>query len=156
MLISPLIAWATHHKTELQLYKSQVNSINDSFLIQRGQCTGQFFIDGHRDYPNLRDFWLNYCLGSYSIALIGKSGTTVTLFANNNYSDQFGFLVIRKIDNTRVWILDLNEYEPGQWQRVKGIQGYGDYEVYYHFVDGQAFSESISSVKWGKWWDYLN
>ena len=152
LLVYPLSAWSTNHKTELQLYTSQVNSDNDSSLSP-GTCSGQFFIDGGRDYPNLRDFWLHFCRKSYSIALIGPSETTVTLFANNNYSDQFGFLIIRKIDKTRIWVLDLNKYKPGEWQKVKGMDGYGDFEVYYHFVEGLSFSENISSVKWGNWWE---
>jgi len=106
-------------------------------LYQLGRCSGHVFIEGGRDYRNLLDFRLNFYLKSHSLALISSEGSTVTLFANNNYSDQFDFLITRKIDNTRVWILDLNEFKPGQCQQVEDMEGYADFEVCYYFVMGK-------------------
>ena len=74
-----------------------------------------------------------------------------TVFANIfNETDQ-GYLILRKTDDRKVWVIYLDSFEPGTWTHIDSKdKSYGSYDIYYH--EGWHFERHISSVKWGKWW----
>ena len=77
--------------------------------------------------------------------------TTVTLFSNLFLVTDRGYLVLRKTDDRKVWIIYLESFKPRIWFHVEPEdKRYGSYDIYYH--EGWHFERNISSVKWGKWW----
>ncbi len=102
------------------------------------------------DRPSISDFYLYYGMNRYTATLEGKTGETVTLFAQPDFGKKAGYLIIRKLDDRPVWLLDLAGFPPDTWHRVPAQGRYGAYEVYFH--PAPDFDKNIASVKWGRWW----
>ena len=113
-------------------------------------CDGLYDVEGGRDVPDMRNFRLFACEGRYTFTLAGKKGTTLTLFGKFKYQKENGFMVIKKSDNRKLWVLNLDDIQRGQWVSVPASRDTGAYEVY--FKGTQQFSQGVSSVKWGQWW----
>jgi len=112
-----------------------------------GSCEGWFTVPDGKDVPDLRDFQYYFCEGFYSFHLDGSAGTEVTLFGEFFFGKGQGFLSLKKMDDRRVWILDLEKFPPNRWTSVETSPDTGAYEVYYH--PAPAFEKNISSIKWG-------
>ncbi len=114
-------------------------------------CEGRLKLASGKDLNDLRSFNYYFCTGVYSIILDGPPGATVTLFADFDYGRDTGFLVIRKKDKNRVWISELEGFPKRKWHSLNATEDNGAYQVFYR--EGPKFSQSISSVRWGKWWE---
>jgi hypothetical protein len=97
---------------------------------------------------DFRDFW---CQGRYTVTLEGEKGKTVTLFGHFDYRKDRGYMVLRKTDDRKVWLIDLDHIPGGKWIQRPATHDSGGVEIFFHSVP--QFSQNISSVKWGKWWD---
>ncbi len=153
-LLIPSSVLASKEKVELTLYKNPVFADPFNFYPTRSRCNGLFSVDGGKNYSTLRDFVYFFCNGGYTFTLDGPANTTVTLFGNPDYRVDWGYLIVRKTNDKRIWLKDLNYLKQDGWQTVNGENGYGDYQYYYKA--SPSFSEKIASVKWGKWWNSLN
>lgn len=153
-LFVPSLVFASKDKVELTLYKAPFFADVSNFYPIRSACNGLFSVDGNKNYSTLSDFVYFYCNGGYTFTLDGPANTTVTLFGNPDYRIDWGYLIVRKTNDKRIWLNDLNTLKQGAWQTVEGEEGYGDYQYYYK--GSPAFSEKIASVKWGQWWNNLN
>ncbi len=148
------IASAGTIKEELTLYKDPLYE----FVSPRdrgGSCEGLFFLKGDKNNPDLRsNFQYFHCEGSYTLTLDGPKDKLVTLFGGFNYGKKDGFLILRKADNKKVWILDLMDFPSGRWISVPPQEGpdgeYGAYEIFYS--PSPIFDQKVSSLKWGQWW----
>ena len=97
------------------------------------------------------DFPYYFCEGSYSLTLEGPADTTITLFASFAHITSWGYIVLRKTDDLKVWVIDLESFKPGIWSHIEPKdKRYGGYDIFYR--EGWNFERNISSVKWGKWW----
>ena len=114
-------------------------------------CEGSMKLASGKDVDDLRGFDYYFCSGIYSIILDGPAGATVTLFADFQYRPESGYLVIRKKDDKRVWISELAAFGKMNWQTVNATQDIGAFQVFYR--EGPQFAQSVSSVRWGKWWE---
>ena len=117
---------------------------------QSSMCDGLYDVEGGRDVPNISSFRYFDCEGRYTFTLSGKKGTTVSLFGKFNHQKENGFMVIVKSDNRKLWVINLDDIQRGKWVSVPASRDTGAYEVY--FKGTQQFSQHISSVKWGQWW----
>ena len=143
---SPLISSAG----ELALFKESITEEGTRHPFSDG-CSGIFYVKQGENIPDMRDFHDYSCEGVYSLTLEGSSNATVTLFANLFHITDRGYLVLRKTDDRKVWIIYLESFKPGTWFHVDPAdKRYGSYDIYYH--EGWHFERYISSVKWGKWW----
>lgn len=132
---------------DLILYKQALVD----FYVRAEVCDSLFKVDRDEDIPSIgRDFRDYWCQGRYTVILYGPPGTTVTLFGQFDYGTELGYLIIKKTDNQKVWLLELNFFPKNQWHRVEARRASGAYDVYFHPI--ADFDERISSVKWGTWW----
>jgi hypothetical protein len=134
---------------ELNLWKY------DPFLYGPcGFCSDFVRFKANKDRSDFTDFNLHTQTGYYSAVLYGPENTTMTLFGEQNYATEKGFLIIVKKDDTVVQIEDLDEFTPGKWIDVKEQTGWsGAYSVFYQPYP--LFKNNVRSGKWGKWWDSL-
>jgi len=115
------------------------------------ECSGIFYVKQDANVQDMSDFQDYSCEGIYSLTLEGPINTTVTLFGNFFYITDRGYLILRKTDDRKVWVISLESFKPGTWFHVDSKdKRYGSYDIYYH--EGWHFERNISSVKWGKWW----
>jgi hypothetical protein len=154
ILFVPSLVFAGKEKVELTLYKVPLFEEPFNFYSTRTGCNSLYSVDGGKNYTTLSDFVYFYCDGGYTFTLDGPANTTVTLFGNPDYRVDWGYLIVRKTNDKRIWLKDLNSLKKGGWQTVEGEGGYGDYQYYYK--KSPAFIEKIASVKWGQWWNSLN
>jgi hypothetical protein len=117
---------------------------------RQSNCDGLYEVEAGNDVADLRDFSLYFCEGRYSLTLDGEKGSTLTLFGQFNYKQEAGFMVIVKNDNRKIWLINLEDIPSGKWVEVEANRDYGAYTAYYKTVS--RFSQNISSVKWGQWW----
>jgi hypothetical protein len=113
-------------------------------------CEGLYDVAAGKDVPDMRDFPDFFCDGRYTFTLAGKKGATTTLFGKFNYQKENGFMVIVKSDNRKLWVINLDSIPRGKWVNVAASRDTGAYEVY--FKGTPQFSQGVSSVKWGQWW----
>lgn len=91
--------------------------------------------------------------GRLTATLTGPAGTSVTLFANFNYGQDKGYIVIRKTDGRLIWLRDLMDFPDSKWKTAEADSESGGYEVFYKA--GPAFDSNVASLKWGQWWAAL-
>ncbi|MFQ5450571.1 MAG: hypothetical protein ACE5E9_08060 [Nitrospinaceae bacterium] len=114
-------------------------------------CDELWSFDAGKDVADLREEYPCYNrTGKYTLTLSGPPGTTVTLFGEFNYGKGRGYLIIKKMDDQPVWILDLEPSQKAKWFQSPAERTSGAYEAYYH--PAPIFREHVSSFKWGKWW----
>jgi hypothetical protein len=113
-------------------------------------CDELMYIDTGRDVSDMRNFPCYFRTGKYTFTLSGPSGTTVTLFGKNSFSEERGYLIVRKKDDKPVWVLHLEDYPAGEWFISGASRDSGAYEVFYKAEP--IFSQNVSSIKWGQWW----
>jgi hypothetical protein len=132
--------------------KLVLDKIRLDIHIGRGDssCGGLMNIDSGKDIPDMRVFNCYHSSGKYTMTLAGPPGTTVTLFENFSYGKERGYLIIRKIDDRQVWLLDLEDFPSDRWSQVEAERQSGAYEAFYHATP--IFNQQISSIKWGTWW----
>lgn len=136
---------------ELVLFKE---SITDVFARHPfgSECSGLYPVKRGKNVPDLRDFQYYFCEGIYSLTLEGPPQTTVTLFGSFFHRTGEGYLILRKADDRKVWIIDLEQFQSGKWIHVDPEDNrYGSYDVFYR--EAPNFERNLSSVKWGPWWD---
>jgi hypothetical protein len=113
-------------------------------------CDGLYDVASGKDVPDMRNFPYFDCEGRYTLTLAGQKGTTVSLFGKFKYQKENGFMVIVKSDNRKLWVINLDSIPRGKWVSVAASRDTGAYEVY--FKGTPQFSQGVSSVKWGQWW----
>lgn len=113
-------------------------------------CDGLYDVKAGKNVPDLRDFRLYFCEGRYTMTLKGKKGTTVSLFGQFKYKKKAGFMVVVKKDDRKIWLDSLEDFPSGKWVDVKANRDTGAYKFYYK--SKSRFSENISSINWGQWW----
>lgn len=144
-------AFAVEQRGELILYKEPLFELEDN---RRMVCQGLYDVESGKNVADMRDFRHYWCQGRYTVTLDGEKGRTVTLFGQVDYQKKRGFLVIRKTDDRKVWLIDLDLIKDGEWITHPANDDSGGAELFFHGVP--QFSQNISSVKWGKWWDGQN
>lgn len=113
-------------------------------------CTEMYDVKQGRNVADMREFRNFHCQGRYEMTLRGEKGRTVTLYAQFNFGKKGGFLVVRKTDDRKVWINDMENLPSGRWTTVSANHQSGGYEGFYS--DASGFDQNISSIKWGRWW----
>jgi len=137
-------------KQELMLSKEQLFDTGPAIDHQR-DCHTLFYVDSGKDIADMRRDFRNYfCEGMYTLTLDGPPGTTLTLFGSFNFSQERGYLVLRKKDNRKIWLLELEEYPGNRWSTTAESAQSGAYEAFY--FPAPNFRRNVSSVKWGQWW----
>ncbi len=145
LLAGPL--QAVEQRGALVLNKIPIFEFEDP---RKNVCIAMYDVEDGRDVPDMREFRDFLCQGRYEMTLRGKKGRTVTLYAQFNFGQNSGFLVVRKADGQQVWIHDLENLPAGQWITVKGNPQSGGYQAFYS--KGALFDQNLSSIKWGTWW----
>lgn len=142
---------ASEQRGALVLNKIPIYEFEDARKLG---CTELYDVKYDRNVADVRRDSLNnrnaFCQGRYEMTLRGNKGRTVTLYAQFNYGQESGFLVVRKMDDKMIWIHDLEDLPPGQWTTVPASRQTGGYEAFYH--SGSGFDQNLSSIKWGQWW----
>ena len=138
---------ASEQRGELVLNKIPIYEFEDA---KRLGCTEIYDVRYGRDVADMREFRNYHCQGRYEMQVRGEKGRTVTLYAQFNFGQGNGFLVVRKTDDQLVWIYDLEDLRPGQWTTVPASRQSGGYEAFYH--GGSGFDQNLSSIKWDQWW----
>lgn len=141
-------SFALEQRGELILYKQPLFELEDN---RKMVCQGLYDVRSGQDVADMRDFRDYWCQGRYTVTLEGEKGKTVTLFGQVGHKKQRGFMVIRKTDDRRVWLIDLDLFPGGKWIDRPANEDSGGAEIFFH--KAPQFSQNISSVKWGKWWD---
>lgn len=131
---------------ELNLWK------HDPFFYGScGHCGDFVRFKENKDRADFSDFNLYNQTGYYSVVLYGPENSTMTLFGEQNYQTDQGYLIIVKKDDTVVQIENLEEFTPGKWINVKADKGEsGAYSVFYKPFP--QFKNNVKSGKWGEWW----
>ncbi len=137
----------------------QVSEQRGSFVLykeplysgrRQSACDGLYRPEAGKNVPDMRDFQYYACEGRYTLTLSGKKGTTLSLFGRFKYQKEEGFMVIVKNDDQKIWVINLNDIPSGRWIKVEAGSQTGSYAVF--FQKASQFDQSISSVKWGQWW----
>ena len=113
-------------------------------------CEVVYDVKTEENVSDMRDFRNFFCEGRYTLTLDGEKGTTVSLFGKFKYKKEAGFMVVVKNDDRKIWLINFEDISPGKWVNVKAKRDSGAYSVYYK--SKALFSQNISSIKWGKWW----
>jgi len=139
-------------KQELMLSKEQLLDSNTVILgDDRCETAPLYYVDSGEDVADMRrDYPYYFCQGMYTLTLDGPPGTTLTLFGSFSYNQERGYLVLRKRDDQKIWLLALDEFQNDKWSIIETNSKSGAYDAYYH--PAPNFRRNISSVKWGEWW----
>ena len=140
---------ASEQRGELVLNKIPIYEFEDARKLG---CTEIYDVRYGRDVADMRGFPNRnaFCQGRYEMTVRGDKGRTVTLYAQFNFGQEGGFLVVRKTDDQLVWIHDLEDMPAGQWTTIPASRQSGGYEAFYH--QGSGFDQNLSSIKWDQWW----
>jgi len=138
-------------KQELMLSKEQQFDAGPAIDGHYRDCEALFYVDSGKDVADMRrDFRNYYCEGMYTLTLDGPAGATVTLFGSYNFGQERGYLVLRKKDDRKIWLLELEDHPINQWSAVEANAQSGAYEAFYY--PAPNFRRNVSSVKWDQWW----
>jgi hypothetical protein len=110
-------------------------------------CNQLIIIGEGRDVPDMREEQCGYNDGKFSVTLSGPPGTTVTFYGKYGFKKGNGFLTIKKIDDQKLWLLDLTAFPAGQWSTSEANDNSGAFEAFYS--SSPLFEQSVYSVKWG-------
>lgn len=139
---------------EGQLYLFKDQTFDSSPILQgvdpHGDCDQLFKVSPDKDVADMRDFDYYFCEGMYTLRLDGPKGMMVTLFGNFFFNKEEGFLVLKKLDDQLLWLLDLEDFPSGKWVNVAANKDSGAFAVYYY--PAANFRKKISSLRWGQWW----
>ena len=138
-------------KQELMLSKEQQFDTGPAIDGHHRDCEALFYVDSGKDIADMRRDFRNYfCEGMYTLTLDGPKGATVTLFGSFNFGQERGYLVLRKKDDRKIWLLELEEHPANRWSTTKANAQSGAYEAFYY--PAPNFRRNVSSVKWDPWW----
>jgi len=138
-------------KQELMLSKEQLFDTGPAIDDHHRDCDALFYVDSGKDIADMRRGFRNYfCEGMYTLTLDGPPGTTVTLFGSYYFGQERGYLILRKKDDRKIWLLELEEYPGNRWSTTQADAQSGAYEAFYY--PAPNFRRNVSSVKWGQWW----
>jgi hypothetical protein len=140
-------AQAVEQRGALVLNKIPLYEFEDARQLS---CTEMYDVKQGRNVADMREYRNYFCQGRYEMTLRGEKGRTVTLYAQFNFGQKGGFLVVRKMDDRLIWIPDLENLPAGRWTTIPASRQSGSYEAFYRKAWG--FDQNISSVKWGQWW----
>jgi hypothetical protein len=141
--------YAYEQRGALVLFKIPIYEFEDARKLG---CTELYDVKFGENVSDMRGFPNRnaFCQGRYEMTVRGEKGRTVTLYAQFNFGQEGGFLVVKKTDDKMVWIADLEYLPPGKWTTVPATRQSGGYEAFYH--NGSGFDQNLSSIKWGQWW----
>ncbi len=114
-----------------------------------GHCADLITIKNNKNWADFIHYDLSASDGYFTANLNGPAGTSVTLYGLEDFKENQGYLIIIKKDDSAIEIEDFTAFAPGQWTEID--KEAGSYSVYYQ--PHQNFKSSVSSVKWGKWWN---
>ena len=117
---------------------------------KRSGCEVVYDVKTGENVSDMRDFRNYFCEGRYTLTLDGGKGTTISLFGKFKYKKEAGFMVVVKNDDRKIWLINFEDIAPEKWVNVEAKRDSGAYSVYYK--SKALFSQNISSVKWGQWW----
>ena len=138
-------------KQELMLSKEILFDSGPAIDSHHRDCEALFYVDSGKDVADMRrDFRNYYCEGMYTLTLDGPAGATVTLFGSYNFGQERGYLVLRKKDDRKIWLLELEDHPINRWSAVEANAQSGAYEAFY--FPAPNFRRNVSSVKWNQWW----
>ena len=147
LCVSVQSGFAVEQRGDLILYKEPLYEIEDD---RKNACVSIYDVDYGKNVDTMRHFRDFWCQGRYTLTVAGDKDRVVTLFAEFNYKKDRGFMVLRKLDDRKVWLINLEDVPPGKWVRRKANEDSGGVEIF--FYEKPQFSQRISSVKWGQWW----
>ena len=103
-------------KQELILSKEQLFDTGPAIDNSHRDCDSLFYVDSGKDIADMRRDFRNYfCEGMYTLTLDGPPGTIVTLFGSYYFGQERGYLVLRKKDNRKIWLLEVRQLtSPGK------------------------------------------
>ncbi len=131
-----------------------LRKVDPYFYGPCGWCSDLLSLGANENRKSLPDYNWSTQTGYFTIDLMGPAGTTVTLFAAQDYSRKNGYLILVKKDDRPIAVGDLENLPPNQWVVMDTAEtGPGVYSLWYH-PDGR-FTERIASVRWGQWWTKL-
>jgi hypothetical protein len=143
ILMLPTTAMASSNAL-LELWK------RSEFLYGKcGHCADLVSIKNNKDWSDFLPYNLTTRDGYFTANLNGPAGTSVTLYGQEGYRKNRGYLIIIKKDASMIEIENMEAFTPGKWTEVDKDKG--AYSVFYQPY--QNFKTLVSSVKWGKWWD---
>jgi len=140
---------AVEQRGDLSLIKEPLDE-----SLGSDSCGGTFDVHSGKDVASMKSFRHYFCSGRYTLTFSGDKGEVVTIFGLGDHKKENGFMVIRKTDDKKVWLSDLEAVPVGKWVRRKPTSSSGGVQIFYR--SGTQFSQRISSVKWGKWWEGRN
>jgi hypothetical protein len=111
-----------------------------------GHCADLISIKNNRDWADFLPYNLTTRDGYFTANLNGPAGTSVTLYGQEGYRKNRGYLIIIKKDASMIEIENLEAFAPGKWTEVDKEKG--GYSIFYQ--PHQNFKTLVSSVKWGK------
>ena len=113
-------------------------------------CDELMYIDKGKNVFNMRGFACFERTGKYTLTLDAAPGTLVTLYGKSEFSQDNGFLILKKLDDQPLWILDMENLSDRSWTRKAKTRDSGAYVAYYSAAP--LFKENIASIQWGHWW----
>ncbi|VAX29854.1 hypothetical protein MNBD_NITROSPINAE05-164 [hydrothermal vent metagenome] len=138
-------------KQELMLSKEVLFDSGPAIDSLHQDCDALFYVDSGKDVADMRRDFRNYfCEGMYTLTLDGPAGATVTLFGSYNFGQERGYLVLRKKDDRKIWLLELEDYPTNRWSTTEANAQSGAYEAFYY--PAPNFRRNVTSVKWNQWW----
>jgi hypothetical protein len=142
ILIIPTVTFASGASGNLDLWK------RDPFLYGYcGHCAELLSFTENRDRASFSEYNLQERSGYYTINLRGSKGIAVTLYGQEDFKAENGYLVIIKEDNKDLEITNLEGFPPGVWTTINPQVG-GKYSVFYQ--PHQDFKSLVASIQWGK------
>jgi hypothetical protein len=111
-------------------------------------CYKLIDIEVGRDVPDMRDEPCSLRDGKFSFTITGPPGTTVTLFGRYNFKKGNGFLIIKKMDDKKIWLQDFIDFPPDQWFYSEANDDSGAFDAFYN--PSPMFEQSLHSIKWGE------
>lgn len=132
-------------RNELVMTK-EVNYWSTIPLYSNSPCSRLIKIEMGRDVSDMRNEPCGYSDGVFSLTLSGPPETTIIIFGDYNFKKENGYLIIKKMDDRVIWLLDLISFPSNKWFSSEANEKSGAFETFYS--ESPVFEQSVSSIKW--------